>query len=130
MSTSTSNLNPKITTLDITIIRENLNYLAKFELLSNIAQYINTYLIFYDVYIDDPINASDIELNSWVLNYLKSYQLSPTLVIQQMLKVFYDKFYGWEYTEFSKLDRNIRGAFKETFIAKEIYISTHNGHIN
>lgn len=47
-----------------------------------------------------------------------------------MLKVFYDEFYGWGYTKFSKLDRHIRRTLKKTFVAKKIYISIHNGYIN
>ena len=73
MSTSTSNLNPKITTLDTTTIRENPSYLVKFGLPPSIVQYINTCLIFYDVYVDDSTAALDIKLNSWVLIYLKTY---------------------------------------------------------
>lgn len=52
-----------MTTLDINTIRENLGYLTKFELPLSITQYINTYLTFYDVYINDPIMISDVELN-------------------------------------------------------------------
>ena len=87
MSLLTSNLNPKITTLDITI-RENLSYLAKFGLHFSIAQHINIYLIFHDVHINDFITTSDIELNSWVFNCLKSYQLRLTLFIQRMVDIF------------------------------------------
>ncbi len=47
-----------------------------------------------------------------------------------MLKVFRDEFYGWRYKEFSKLDQHIRGAFKETFMAKGIYMGIPNGHVN
>lgn len=47
-----------------------------------------------------------------------------------MLEVFRDEFQGWAYTEFSKLDHHIREAFRETFIAKEIYMGTPSKHIN
>ena len=63
MSTSTSNLNLETTTLDTNTIRENLSYLAKFGLPPNVAQHINTRLIFHDIYINDPTTASDIDLN-------------------------------------------------------------------
>lgn len=63
MSTSISKLNPKITTLDTTIIRENLSYLIKFGLSPNVAQYIDTRLIFHDVHINDPTIVLDIKLN-------------------------------------------------------------------
>ena len=93
MSTSTSNLNPETTTLETTTIRENLSYLAKFGLPPSVAQHINTRLIFHDVYIDDPITASDIELNLCVLMCLENYQFSKTLVIHRMLKVLCDEFH-------------------------------------
>ena len=32
--------------------------------------------------------------------------------------------------EFSRLDRYIRSALKETFMAKKIYMSTANSHVN
>ncbi len=98
MSTSISNLNPKTTILDTTTIKKNLSYLTKFDLPSNVAQYIDIYLIFYDVHINDPITVSDIELNLLILIYLESYQVSQTLVIYKMLKVFYNEFHGWGYT--------------------------------
>lgn len=93
MFTSTSNLNPKTTTLNTTIIRKNLSYFVKFGLSPSIAQYIDNRLIFHDVHIDNLIIVSDIEQNLWILNYLKSYQLNPTLVIYQILNFFYDDFY-------------------------------------
>ena len=128
MSSPTSDRNPK--TLDVATVRENLNYIAKFGLPPSVAQHIDYRLILNNVHIDDPTTASDIELNSWVFNCLESYQLRPTLVIHRMLKVFRDEFHGWGYTEFSKLDQHIRGAFKEIFMAKGIYLGTPNGHIN
>lgn len=130
MSTSISNLNPKTTTLDAAAVRKNPNYIAKFGLPGSIAQHINSRLIFNDVHINDLIIALDIKVNSWVLNCLKSYHLSPTLVIHKMLKVFCNKFYRWNYTEFSKLDHHIRETLKKTFMAKKIYIDTLNNHIN
>ncbi len=130
MSTSTSNLNLETTTLYTTTIVENLSYLAKFRLPPSIAQHIDTCLIFHDIHINDPTTASDIKLNLWVFICPESYQVSQTLVIHRMLKVFCNEFHGWGYTEFSGLDRHIRGALKETFMAKEIYIGTANDYVN
>lgn len=59
--------------LDATITRKNLNYLIKSGLSLSVTKHINTQLIFYDIYINDPTIISDIEPNSWVLIYLKSY---------------------------------------------------------
>ena len=73
MSSPISNHKFKTTFLDIVAEKENLNYISKFRLPSNIAQHINSRLIFNDIHIDDSIIASDIELNSWILNCLKSY---------------------------------------------------------
>lgn len=47
-----------------------------------------------------------------------------------MLDIFHNKFYKWEYMEFSKLDRHIKGTFKETFMIKKIYMGIPNGYIN
>lgn len=47
-----------------------------------------------------------------------------------MLEVFYKNFHRWGYIEFSRLDQNIRQVFKETFIAKRIYINRLSGHVN
>ena len=104
MSSSTSNHNPKTTTLDAVAERENLNYISKFGLPVNIAHHIDSRLIFYNIHIDNPIIASDLELNLWVFNCLESYQLSPSLVVDLILEVFCKKFQQWGYTEFSKLD--------------------------
>ena len=103
MSATTSDPSPNAATLDVAK-KANLTYISKFGLSSSVAQHIDSCLIFNDIYIDNPTTASDIELNSWVLNYLESYQFRPSLVADMMLEVFRDKFYGWEYTEFSKLD--------------------------
>ena len=131
MSTSTSDQNPETATLDTAAERENLNYISKFGLPANVAQqHIDSRLILHDVHIDDPTIASDVELNSWVLNCLESYQLSPTLVVDMMLEVFREEFHGWGYTEFSRLDRNIRRVLKETFMAKGIYMGRPSGHVN
>lgn len=51
-------------------------------------------------------------------------------MIYRILKVFYDKFYGWKYMKFSKLDQDIRNALKKTFMAKKIYIGSLNSYIN
>ncbi len=82
MSTSTSDPKPDTTTLNAAAVRENLNYIAKFGLPPSVAQHFVTRLIFHDVHIDDPTTAPDIELNSWVLMCLESYQVSLTLVIR------------------------------------------------
>ena len=94
MFSSISNHNPKTTTLDAAAERENLNYISKFRLTANVAYHIDSWLIFYDVYIENLIIASDVKLNSWVLNCLESYQLSPSLVIDLMLEVFCEEFQG------------------------------------
>ena len=125
-----SNCNLKTTTLDAAAERENLNYISKFGLPASVAQHIDSRLIFHDIHINNPIIALDVELNSWILNYLESYQLSSSLVIDLMLEVFCKKFHRWGYIEFSKLDWNIRRVLKETFIAKRIYIDRPSGHIN
>ncbi len=57
-----------MTTLNTIAERNNLNYIAKFELSTSIAQHINFRLIFSAVYINDLIIISNIELNLWVLN--------------------------------------------------------------
>ena len=106
-SSPPSDCNLKTTTLDIAVKRENLNCISKFELSANITQHIDLCLILYNVHIDDLTIASDVKLNSWVLNCLKSYQLSLSLVIDLMLEVFHEEFHGWRYTEFNRLDQNI-----------------------
>ena len=87
-SSPPSNRNPETTTLDAVAERENLNCISKFGLPASIVQYINSRIILYDVHIDNPTIASDVELNSWVFNCLESYQLSLSLVINLMLEVF------------------------------------------
>ena len=71
MSSLISYHNPE--TLDATIVKKNLNCIAKCGLSPNIALYIDYRLILNDVHIDDPMTTSDINLNICVLNYLKSY---------------------------------------------------------
>ncbi len=123
MSNSTSDQNVETSTLDAAAeLRENMNYIEKFGLPPSVAQHIDSRLILHDVHIDEPTTASDVELNSWVLNCLESYQLSPTLVVDMMLEVFREEFHGWGYTEFSRLDRYIRRILKETFMVKGIYL--------
>lgn len=57
------NYNPKI--LDLAIeLRENLNYIKKFDLPADVAQYIDSCFIINDVQIDNPTIASDVKLNS------------------------------------------------------------------
>lgn len=109
MSSLTNNSKVKISILDIIAkLRKNINYIKKFGLPSNIARHINSQLIFNDVYIDNSIIISDIKFISYIFYYLKSYKLSQSLVVGYILKVFYEKFYGWGYTEFSKLNKYIR----------------------
>ena len=79
-SLSTSDHNSEITTLDA-IERENLKYISKFGFPTSVAQNIDLRLILHDVQINDLSIALDVELNSWVFNYLESYQLRPTLVV-------------------------------------------------
>lgn len=88
MSSSIINLNLKNKTLNTAIIKNNLSYIKKFELPISIAQYIDFYLIFNNVYINDLIIALDIKLNLWFLNYFKSYQLNLNLVIHIILDIF------------------------------------------
>ena len=90
---STNNYNLETTTLD-SVKRENSKYISKFEFSISIAQYMDLCLIFYDIQINDPSTASDVEFNSWVLNCLESYQLCSTLVIHIMLEVFKEEFQG------------------------------------
>ena len=62
-SSPPSNRNPKATSLDAAAKRENLNCISKFGLSANIAQHIDSCLILYDVDVDDPTIASNVELN-------------------------------------------------------------------
>ncbi len=64
MSISISNQNPKTTILDITVEKENLNYILKFGLPTSIAQHIDLCLILHDIHIDNPTTVSDVKLNS------------------------------------------------------------------
>ncbi|MCJ1346029.1 hypothetical protein MMC31_004240 [Peltigera leucophlebia] len=74
MSNLTSDSNPKTSVLDAAAeLRENMNYIKKFELPLSVAQHINSRLILNDIYIDKPTIASDIKLNSYVLHCLESY---------------------------------------------------------
>ena len=131
MSNSTSDPNAETSTLDAAAeLRENMNYIEKFGLPPSVAQHIDSRLILNDIHIDDPTIASDIELNSYVLHCLEIYQLSQSLVVDYMLEVFREEFHGWGYTEFSRLDRNIRRVLKETFMAKGIYMGRPSGHVN
>ncbi len=81
MSSSTSNPNPENKTSNTDAIKDNLSYIEKFGLPAGVAQHIDSRLILNDVHIDDPTTALDIELNSWVLNCLESYQLDSNLVV-------------------------------------------------
>ena len=92
MSSPISNHNLKTTILDAVAERENLNYISKFRLPANVALYIDSRLILYDVHINNLKIASDVDLNSWVLNCLESYPLSPSLVVDLVLEVFVKSF--------------------------------------
>lgn len=84
MSSLTSNCNPE--TLDTTVeLRENINYIEKFGVPAGVTQYINSHFILNDIHMKDPIIALDIELNLWVFNCLKNYQLRQSLVVNFML---------------------------------------------
>ena len=47
-----------------------------------------------------------------------------------MLEIFCEKFYGWGYTEFSKLDKYKRRVFNETLMTKGVYMGRPGGHAN
>ena len=93
MSFSTNNPNAKKTSSNTAAIKDKLSYIKKFELFVDVIQHINSRLIIKDVHIDNPTIALDVELNSWVLNYLKSYQLNPSFIVYIMLEVFLDEFH-------------------------------------
>ena len=131
MSNLASNLNAETSTLDAAAdLIENMNCIEKFGLPPSVAQHIDSRFILNDVHIDDPTIASNIELNSYVLHCLESYQLSQSLVVDYMLEVFREEFYGWGYTEFSRLDKYIRQILKEILMTKGIYIGRPGGHVN
>ena len=95
MSNLASNLNAKTSTLNIAAdLRENINCIKKFGLLLSVTQYINFQFILNDAHIDNPTIVSNIELNFYVFHYLESYQLSQSLFVNYMLKIFCEKFYG------------------------------------
>ena len=93
MSFSINNPNFDNTILDAAKVKDNMTYILKFGLFSSVAQHNNFWFIFNDIHIDDLVIALDIKLNSYIFNCLKSYQLSPTLVIYKMLEVFCNFFY-------------------------------------
>ena len=130
MSSPTSDHNPKTNTPDVMAKKQNLNYISKFGLYANVAHLIDSRLIFHDVHIDDLLIALDLKLNSWVLYILENYQLSLTLVIDLMLKVFCEKFHRWGNKEFSRLDKYITQVLKKSFMTKEIYMGRPSGHVN
>ena len=47
-----------------------------------------------------------------------------------MIEIFREEFHGWGYTQFSRLDQNIRQVLKETFMTKGIYMGRSSSHIN
>ena len=131
MFNSTSNPNAESSILDAAAeLRENMNYIEKFGLPLSVAPHIYSRLILNDIHIVELIIVSDIELNSYVLYYFESYQLSQSLVIDYMLKVFYEEFYRRGYTDSSRLDKYIKRVLKETFMTKGIYMGRPGGHIN
>ncbi len=131
MSNPASDPNAETSTLDAAVdLKDNMNCIEKFGLSSSVTQQIDSRLILNGAHIDDPTIASDIELNSYVLHCLESYQLSQSLVIDYMLEIFYEEFYEWGYIEFSRLDKYIRRVLKETFMTKGIYMDRPDGYVN
>ena len=57
-----SNLNFKITILNIITIKKNLNYIAKLKLFTNIILHINFCSIFNNIYINHLIIISNTKL--------------------------------------------------------------------
>lgn len=130
ISSSTSDLNPKFKISNITAIKDNLSYIMKFGLSVGVTKHSDSCLILNNVYFKNSTILSNIELNSWVYNYLKSYQLDSNFVVYMMLEVFQDKFDGWEHIVFSRLGRYIRHALKKILMAKKIYIGKSSDRIN
>lgn len=129
MTSLISEYNLKI--LNITIkLSKHMNYIEKFRLPPRIAQYIDFWLIFNKIHIDDPKNASDIKLNLYILYYFESYPLSQSFVVKYRLEIFYEEFYGWRYIKFSRLDKYKRQVFEKSFIIKDIYIDRSGNYIN
>lgn len=74
MFNSKSNLNAENSILYAAAkLRENINYIKKFELISKIVQHINSCLILNNIYIDNSIIASNIKLNLYIFHCIKSY---------------------------------------------------------
>lgn len=68
MSNIANNLNTKTSIFDITInLIENMNYIMKFRLPTNVTQHINSRLILHNAHIDDLTIVSDIKFNSYIL---------------------------------------------------------------
>lgn len=67
---------PNIAILNANKDKINLTYILKFRLPLSIIQFDDFCLIFNDMHIDNLITILNIKLNSWVFNYLKSYQMS------------------------------------------------------
>ena len=131
MSNPARDPNAETSTLDAAAdLRENMNCIVKFGLPPSVAQHIDSRLILNDAHIDDPTIASDIEFNSYVFQCLESYQLSQSLVVNYILEVLREEFYGWGYTEFRRLDKYIRQILKETLMTKGIYMGRPGGHVN
>ena len=126
-----SNPNPKNSTLDAAAdLRENMNCIKKLGLPLNVAQQINSRLMLNGAYINDPIIASNIEYNFYVLHRLESYQFSQILVMNYMLEILCEEFYRCGYTELSRLDKYIRQVLKEILMTKNIYKGRPGDHIN
>lgn len=88
MFSLTSYLNNVIIFLNTTVVKDILSYIEKIGLLTSIAQYINYYLIFNDVYIDFLITALDIELIFLIFYCHKDFKLNSSLVIHIILEIF------------------------------------------
>lgn len=63
MSLLTNDTNFKALTLDVVIEKKNTIYIKKFRFFLSIAEYINLYLIFFDIYINNAIIMLDVEFN-------------------------------------------------------------------
>lgn len=95
MSNLISDPNTKTSILDAAAdLRENINYIEKLRLFPSVAKYINSQHIFNDIHINDLTIASNIKLNLYVFHCLESYQLSQSFVVDYILEIFYEEFYG------------------------------------
>lgn len=94
-------------------------------LFANVAQHIDFCPIFHGSYIYDPVIW--LKKNLFMCFYLLDKASTQcTFVIYQILDIFYDKFYGYRYIEFSKLNEYIRKALKKKFMTIVIYVDIYN----